>query len=155
MHFHIGVEQICSTFFLKEVHKMKLGEALNLRSDNLRRIDDLGKRAMLSAQVQEGSKAADDASELIEHIDVLSKQTTVLIQRINRTNVATRLANGSFISDALAERDRIASFCKALRGIAKAASEQQTRYMRSELRIVRTVDTASLLKKADELSQAH
>jgi len=134
---------------------MKLGEALKLRSDNLTRIDELTQRAAQNAQIQEGTEPAALPSELIAEIERLSAETTVLIQRINRTNVATRLEDGSLVSDALATRDRQLALRANLRAIAKAASEPQARFMRSEIRVVRTVDTAMLLARADGLAKAH
>jgi len=134
---------------------MKLGEALKLRSDNLTRIDELAQRAAQNAQIQEGTEPAALPTELIAEIERLSVETTELIQRINRTNVVTRLADGSFVSDALATRDRQVALREKLRAIAKAASEPQARFMRSEIRVVRTVDTAMLLARADGLAKAH
>lgn len=134
---------------------MKLGEALKLRSDNLRRIEELRARAASSAQTQEGDKPPDDANELIAEIERLYNETTALIQRINRTNVVTKLPDGSVLADALAQRDAYLGLRIALQGIAKVASDPQQRYMRSEIRVVRTVDTAAILKRADDLSRSH
>ena len=134
---------------------MKLGEALKLRSDNLRRLEELGQRAVQNAQVQEGTQPAADPNEIIAEIERLTFETTSLIQRINRTNVATRLPDGTLVSDALAERDRHLALRNSLRSIAKAASEPQTRFLRSELRVIRTVDTSALLKRADGLAQKY
>jgi hypothetical protein len=134
---------------------MKLGEALKLRSDNLRKIEELRVRAMANAQIQEGTKPPDDANELIAEIERLYVEMTDLIQRINRTNVATRLPDGSVLADALAQRDAYLALRGALHGIAKAAAEPQQRYMRSEIRVVRTVDSAALMKRADDLSRKH
>jgi hypothetical protein len=134
---------------------MKLGEALKLRSDNLRKIEELRVRATANAQVQEGTKPPDDANELIAEIERLYVETTDLIQRINRSNVATRLPDGSILADALAQRDSYLALRGALHGIAKAAAEPQQRYMRSEIRVVRTVDSAALMKRADDLSRKH
>ena len=132
---------------------MKLGEALTLRSDNLRRIEELTARAAQNTQVQEGTKPAADPNELIGEIERLTSETTSLIQRINRTNVVTRLAEGALLSDALAQRDRHLALRNNLRSIAKAASEPQTRFLRSEIRVVRTVSTSTLLKRADDLAK--
>jgi hypothetical protein len=134
---------------------MKLGEALKLRSDNLRKIEELRSRAAASAQAQEGTNPPDDANELIADIERLWNETTALIQRINRTNVATRLPEGSLLADALAQRDGYIALRIALQGIAKAASEPQQRYMRSEIRVIRTVDASAILKRADDLSRKH
>jgi hypothetical protein len=134
---------------------VKLGEALKLRSDNLRKIEELRTRAAASAQIQEGTKPPDDSNELVAEIERLYNETTTLIQRINRTNVATRLPSGTLLADALAQRDSYLALRTALQGIAKAASEPQQRYMRSEIKVVRTVDAAAILKQADDLSRKH
>ncbi|MDP9017461.1 MAG: hypothetical protein M3N19_03935, partial [Candidatus Eremiobacteraeota bacterium] len=42
-----------------------------------------------------------------------------------------------------------------LEGVAQAASESPQRYMRSELRLVRTVDPTQVRKRVDELSQKY
>jgi hypothetical protein len=121
----------------------------------IRKIEELRVRAAASAQTQEGTKPPDDANQLISEIERLFNETTALIQRINRTNVVMRLPDGSVLADALALRDAHLALRSALQGIAKAASEPQQRYMRSEIRVVRTVDTAAILKRADELSRKH
>src|ERR1700685_3280254 len=84
---------------------MKLGEALRIRSDNYKKITEFKARAVASAQAQEGAKAPDDPQELLESIDRLSVETLTLVQRINRTNVATVLPSGKRLVDAFAERD--------------------------------------------------
>ena len=134
---------------------MKLGEALKLRSDNQRKIEELRGRAAASAQTQEGTKPPDDANALIADMERLFNETTVLIQRINRTNVATRLPEGPLLADALAQRDAYIALRTALQGIAKAASESQQRYMKSEIKVIRTVDASAILKRADDLSRKH
>ncbi len=134
---------------------MKLGEALKLRSDNLRRIEELRQRAATNAQIQEGTQPADDANVLVAEIERLMVDTTSLIQRINRTNVATRIAGGTLLADAIVQRDSLIGLRNQLHSIARAASEPQQRYLRSEIRVVRTVDTATLLKRADDLSKQH
>src|SRR5579863_837994 len=151
-----GRAEMLGPFFKRERYiTMKLGAALQLRSENLRRIEELTVRAGANAQIQEGTAPAADPNELIAEIERLTVETTSLIQRINRTNVVTRLPNGTLVSDALAERDRHLALRNNLRAIAKAASEPQTRFLRSELRVVRTVDTAAILKRADNLAQMH
>ncbi len=134
---------------------MKLGEALRLRSDNYKKVEELRVRAIASAQTQEGAAAPDAPAKLLSDIERISSETLVLVQRINRTNVATKLRSGQPLVDALAERD----YCLALRspfdGVAQAASGLQQRYLRSEIRIVRTVDPTELRKKVDEFSRRH
>jgi hypothetical protein len=134
---------------------MKLGEALRLRSDNYKKIADLARRAVASAQVQEGANAPDDPNELLATIARLSAETLDLVQRINRTNVSTALPSGQPLVDALAERDYLLAARSPLEAVAEAASALQQRYMKSEIRIVRTVDPVALRKQADEYSRRH
>ncbi len=134
---------------------MKLGEALRIRSDNYKKIAEFKARAVASAQVQEGAKAPDDPQELLESIDRLSVETLVLVQRINRTNVATVLPSGQRLVDALAERDYLLGVRAPFEAVADAASGLQQRYMKSEIRVVRTVDPVALRKNADDYSRRH
>ena len=134
---------------------MKLGEALRLRSDNYKKIAELKARAVASAQVQEGADAPDDPNVLLGTIDRLAAETLALVQRINRTNVATVLPSGQPLVDALAERDYLLAVRNPFEAVADAASAIQQRYMRSEIRAVRTVDPVALHKTADEFARRH
>jgi hypothetical protein len=134
---------------------MKLGEALKLRSDNYKKIAELRARAVASAQVQEGTTAPDSATDLLVYIEKLIDETTTLVQRINRTNIEVRLPSGQTLADAIVERESYLLLRSQLDAVASAASEAQSRYMRSEIRVVRTVEPAQLLKRADDLSRKH
>ncbi len=134
---------------------MKLGEALRLRSDNYKKIAELRTRAVASAQTQEGAAAPDDPAALLDTIERLWAETLVLVQRINRTNVATALPSGQPLVEALGERDYFLGVRTPFEAVAEAASAVQPRYMRSEIRIVRTVDAIALRKKADEYARRH
>jgi hypothetical protein len=134
---------------------MKLGEALRLRSDNYKKIGELRTRAVASAQTQEGAAAPDDPAELLDTIERLHAETLALVQRINRTNVATVLPSGQPLVDALAERDYLLAVRTPFEAVPEAASAVQPRFMRSEIRIVRTADSAALRKKADEYARRH
>jgi hypothetical protein len=134
---------------------MKLGEALKLRSDNYKKIAELRARAVAAAQVQEGTQAADNASELLAEIERLADETKTLVQRINRTNVRVTLASGQTLADAIVDRDHYLVLRNQIDAIAKAAAEPQQRYLRSEIRVVRTVEPAELRKREDRLARAH
>lgn len=134
---------------------MKLGEALRMRSDNYKKIEELQVRAVANAQMQEGQEAADMPARLLEQIERLSAETLALVQRINRTNVVTRLPSGQTVADALAERDALLKLRKPFENVAQAASALQQRYMRSEIKVVRTIDPKGPRNKVDELSRRH
>jgi hypothetical protein len=134
---------------------MKLGEALRQRSDNYKKIDELRNRAVASAQTQEGAQAPDAPAELLAEIESLAQETLGLIQRINRTNVTTKLSSGQMLVDALAEREHYLKLRSPFDSVAQAASGLQQRYMKSEIRVVRTVDPTNLRKRVDEFSRKH
>jgi hypothetical protein len=134
---------------------MKLGEALRLRSDNYKKIEELRARAVASAQTQEGQEAPDSPAELLDQIERLAQATLTLVQRINRTNVATQLPSGQRLVDALAERESLLARRTPFESVATAAGAIQQRYMRSEIKIVRTVDPTALRQTANEYAKAH
>jgi hypothetical protein len=134
---------------------MKLGEALAQRSDKLKRLAELQARAVANAQTQEGAAVADSPSDLLEQIERIAVETLTLIQRINRTNVSAKLPSGATLADALAEREHYLRLRSPFDTVADAAGAMQQRYMRSEIKIVRTVDPVALRKKADGFSQRH
>ena len=84
---------------------MKLAEALQLRSDVQKRIQQLRQRIALSARIQEGEEPAEDPNALLTEAAELTDQLESLITAINRTNVRTELEPGLTLTDALARRD--------------------------------------------------
>ncbi|SRR5690606_8526229 len=134
--------------------KMKLAEALIHRADAQKRLAQLTERLNRSARVQEGDAPPEDPAELLEELDRTVATLTELIQRINRTNAATPFGSG-VLSDALAERDGLALKRSALTRLIEAASHNQFRYGRSEIKYVATVDVAALQKQADDLARAY
>jgi hypothetical protein len=134
---------------------MKLGEALRFRTDNYKKIEELRARAVASAQIQEGAEAPDSPAELLAEIERLAEETLHIVQRINRTNVGTKLALGQLLVDALAEREHYLKLRAPFDGVAQAASGLHQRYLRSEIRVVRTVDPTELRKRIDDFSRRH
>lgn len=132
---------------------MKLGEALQRRSDNQKRMSELQTRIVRSAVVQEGEQPPEDPAQLLAELDRLHVDTLSLVQRINRTNAATPFANGTTLSDAVAEREALKELRQRVMAAADASAEQQGRYMKSEIRIVRTMDAGALRKRADQLAR--
>jgi hypothetical protein len=132
---------------------MKLAEALMLRADTKKRIDQLAARLVRSAKVQEGDAPPEEPRELIADLERGTAELTDLIRRINRTNAATSFADGSTLSDALAERDTLALKAAAYRNLAQAAVVAQDRYSKSEVRFRSTVSVAETQRRADGLSK--
>ena len=132
---------------------MKLAEALALRADIAKRISGLGNRAEESAQVQEGEQPPENPEELLAQLDDLFAQLALLIARINRTNLSATLADGTTLTDALARRDVLALRFRTLDSIANAAAAKQSRYSRSEIKSVATLNVGTLRKQLDEIAQ--
>src|SRR5689334_9564019 len=131
---------------------MKVAEALALRADLQRRLEQLKQRLVKNARVQEGDQPADAPDELQAEFENCARELISLIQRINRTNALSRLDSGT-LADALAERDVLKLRGAAYRELATAASTTQARTTRSEVKFVSTVSVAAIQRKADDLAK--
>jgi len=132
---------------------MKLSEALVLRADMQKRIEQLRERLRTSALVQEGEQPPEDPQELLAELDRLFEQLTVLIPRINRTNLRATLEGGLTLTDALARRDILTLRGSVLKSTADAAANTVGRYSRTEIRQVATIDIGALRRQVDRLAQ--
>ena len=131
---------------------MKLAEALILRADCQKRIAQLKARLLTNAKIQEGDAPAETPHELIAELGRVASELLDLIKRINKTNSATSIGNAT-LSDALAERDVLGTQRAAFVELAQAASIQQDRYSRSEVKYISTINVAEIQKRADELAK--
>lgn len=133
---------------------MKIAEALALRADLQRRLVQLQQRLVKNARIQEGDKPEEDPEELQAELERSAQEITLLIQRINRTNAASRFSTGT-LADALAERDVLKIRYNAYRELANAASTSQARATRSEVKFISTVNVATIQRKADDLAREY
>jgi hypothetical protein len=134
---------------------MKLAEALAERSDCQNRIDEMKKRLIRSARVQEGDQPAEDATELLAETDRTFARLLELVSAINRINSKTEFDTERTISDVIAERDVVGKRRAFLAGIAEAASTRQDRYSKSEVRFVATVSVGKLQTEVDQLAKRY
>lgn len=134
---------------------MKLAEALILRADTQKRIQQLRERLNRSAKIQEGEQPPEDPQELLAELDRLVADFSLLVKQINRTNAATAYSPGITLTDALADRDALAIKRSVLAGVIQMAAVQQNRYSRSEVKYISTVNIADLQKQVDDLSQQY
>jgi hypothetical protein len=132
---------------------MKLAEALAERSDCQNRLEDLRKRMVRTARVQEGEQPAEDSTELLKETERLFARLLELMSAINRTNAKTSFDKQRSISDAIAMRDVTAKKRDFLAGIADAASTRQDRYSKSEVKFVATFSVAQIQKQVDQLAK--
>lgn len=132
---------------------MKLGEALARRAELQSRLGQVRDRLRISALVQEGDKPPEDPGPLLAELDEIADELQELIGDINHTNATTRLPSGSTLTQALARRDVLSLKHSALKAVADATAQQQARYSRSEIRLVRTFDVADVRKRVDSLAR--
>ncbi len=132
---------------------MKLAEALSERSDIRSRISQLQSRLEMNARVQEGEKPAEDPEALLAELNGLCARLEELITRINLTNART-LSDGETLTALLARRDVLNLQIEAMRGFLREASALTSRGMRSEIKILSTVNVQQYRARTDALSKA-
>lgn len=131
---------------------MKLAEALNLRADIAKRINQLNGRLQLNALVQEGDEPAENPAVLLNELDELVSQQEELIARINLTNAKT-VSDGQTLTELIAHKDTLRVRIDVMRAFLSEASKKASRGMRSEIRILSTVNVSELRKQVDALEK--
>ena len=134
---------------------MKLAEALILRADRKKRIEQLRQRLLSNAKVQEGDNPAEDPTALLAEAERTIAEFADGIRRINRTNVATELDPGVSLADAIVQRDTLKWRHELYRQLAQAAVITQDRRTQSEVKFRGTVNVAELQRQADDFASQH
>ena len=134
---------------------MKLAEALILRADCKKRLEQLKARVVRNAKVQEGDQPAEEPQALLAEAERVARELADLVKHINRTNSATAFGDGLSLSDALAERDALGLRFRLYSEAAQAASISQDRYSRSEVKYVSAVSVADAQQRADDLAREY
>ena len=134
---------------------MKLAEALILRADYQKRIEQLKQRLVRNAKVQEGDDPAENPTELLADYERVSQQLVTIIQQINKTNANTLLEGQLTIADAIAMRDGLRHKHGLYTALAEAATITQERYSRSEVKFQSTLNVAQMQKQADDLARQY
>lgn len=132
---------------------MKLAEALILRADCQKRIEQLRQRLIRSAKVQEGEQPPENPQALIAELEATLNELADLIKRINKTNSLTNLSDGITISDALAQRDTLLLKRSIYDSLVNAAAVTTNRYSQAEIKSFSTVNIAELQTQMDQLSR--
>lgn len=131
---------------------MKLAEALNLRADIVKRINQLNLRLQCNALVQEGERPAEAPEGLLKELDELVVQQEELISRINLTNAKTT-SEGKTLTEMIAHKDCLRTKISVMRSFLGEASRTASRAMRSEIKIYSTVNVSALRKQVDALEK--
>ncbi len=116
------------------------------------RLADLKRRIAENARVQDGEVPAEDPSDLLEEADRVLARIRRLIVAVNTTNAATRMADGTTVTEVLARREELGARARLLKEAAEHAGERMRRYGLSEIREVATLDVKELRDKADRLA---
>jgi hypothetical protein len=137
--------------------EVKLGEALALRADAARRVEQLRARIIASARYQEGEEPAEDATALLAEAGEVLDELEALIRRINRTNTAAQIGPNATITDALARRDTLRLRHAVVTAAADAAGGKNqsgiARQLRSELKMLAALPVAQLRTQADGVAR--
>lgn len=131
---------------------MKLAEALNLRADIAKRIAQLGTRLQNNALVQEGEKPAEDPDALLKELNELLIQQEELIGKINLTNAKT-VSEGKTLTEMIAHKDCVRDKISVMRSFLDTASRTLPRGLRSEIKILSTVNVAKFRTQVDALEK--
>lgn len=133
---------------------MKLAEALALRSELTRKVEQLRARIVANARYQEGEQPAEDAVALLGEADAALGELQTLIGRINATNSSIEIGEDGTMTAALAARDILRLRHSVLSDAAEAASGHVGyRQMRSELRQLSALPVAELRAQADDAAR--
>jgi hypothetical protein len=136
---------------------MKVAEALAMRADATRRIEQLRTRIVANARYQEGEEPSEDARALLTEAGEVLDEIEGLIRRINRTNAAARIGEDGTVTDALARRDVLRTRHSVLTAAADAAAGRSQfgagRQLRSELKMFAALPVAQLRAQADVVAR--
>ena len=131
---------------------MKLAQALILRSDTQKRIEQLKVRLLSNAKTQENEKPSEDPKLLLKELDKLTSELFRLICSINLTNSSAKF-DGVSLTEMIAKKDALVLKANVLREFATSANQKVDLYSNSEIKILSTVDVAALQKQVDALSK--
>ena len=128
---------------------MKLAEALQERAALNTSIQQLRERLGANATMQEGVEPAEDPNELLPELERCYAEMEALLVRINMTNSHT-MVEGETLTALLARRDCLKHWIMSLQDLCEKASDLGSRYSKSEIRRLASVDVKALRKRLDQ-----
>lgn len=134
---------------------MKLAEALILRADLQKRIEQIKNRLRNNILVQEGEQPSEEPESLVKEFINTQKELSEIIKRINRTNNTTKFNEQFMLSDALVERDRLLETRSLFSNAVNQASEKTDRYSRTEIKYVSTINVKEFQEEVNRLSKEY
>lgn len=134
---------------------LKLAEALILRADLQKRIEQIRSRLYNNVLVQEGKEPSEDLKELLNEYLASQKDLTEIIKRINKSNNNTSFNNDWMLSDALVEKEALLDKRNNLANLAEQASYKQDRYSKTEIKSIATINVREIQKEVEKLSKEY
>jgi hypothetical protein len=128
---------------------MKLAEALILRADLQRKIDQITARILPNLIVQGQKSPQENPDALLAKLRDAIGQFEAIVARINKTNVVTNLPDGRTLMEGLAQRDALKMLQVKLRQIRDAATLRNHGY--SEMRT--TIKFTALQSEIDQVGR--
>ena len=131
---------------------MKLSEALIIRSDLQKRVEQIRARLVANAKVQEGNKTVENPTEILAELNQTLKDLGNIIKKINLTN--SKVTDGEkTMTELLADRDVLSMKIKIEQEFLTAARNKIDRYSNKEIKIFSSVDVKEEQTKLDKLSK--
>ena len=131
---------------------MKLSEALIIRSDLQKRVEQIRTRLIANAKVQEGDKTVENPIEILAELNQTLSELENIIARINLTN--SKVFDGKkTMTELLAERDVLMIKIKIKQEFLTTARNKIDRYSNKEIKIFSSVDVKEEQTKLDQLSK--
>lgn len=134
---------------------LKLAEALLLRADLQKRIEQIKSRLKNNIMVQEGEAPSEEPEDLLKEFLNNQKELATIIKRINKTNNTTLYNEEWTLSDALVERDILIDKRSVLASSVERASFRLDRYSKTEIKYVSTINVKEIQKEVDKLSKQY
>lgn len=132
---------------------MKLAEALILRVDLDKSINELKGRIVNNSLVQEGTIPAENPDDLMLELHDKLNELEELIVKINTTNLNVKTESGLTLTTAIAKRDTLQRLHGILISISNHANSTVDRYSKTEILNITTVDIPSMRKKIDKIAK--
>ncbi len=132
---------------------MKLAEALALRADRQKKIEDLRKRLAKNAKVQEGETPSEHPDDLLRELDSALEDLNRLVKQINKTNSQATITGEQTLTEALADRETLALKRSVIKSLIEGAELPMGRYTRYEIKFYSTFDVPNIQKRLDDLSR--
>ena len=131
---------------------MKLSEALIIRSDLQKRVQQIKSRLIANAKVQEGDTTVENPAEIMAELNQTLADLCEIIKRINLTN--SQVTDGEkTMTELLADRDTLTTKITIYQEFLATARNKIDRYSNKEIKIFSSVDVKEEQTKLDKLSK--